>query len=63
MLMNILLDHYMLIYDENQYVAEILDFFIFEFKKEKFTCCIFLIFITHADKQNQHDQLKTIDAL
>jgi hypothetical protein len=62
-LMNILLDYYMLTHSSDQCAAEIFNLFIFEFKKEKFTCCMSLIFITCADKQNQHDQLKIIDAL
>ena len=62
-LMNILLEHYILICDNNQHAAEISDFFIFEFKKEESTWYMFLIFIICAGKQNQHDQLKIIDAL
>ena len=63
MLMNILLNHYMLICNEDWCAAEISDFFIFKFKKKKFIYCIFLIFIIWADKQNQHDQLKIINTL
>ena len=51
--MNILLDHYMLTHDKDQHAAEISDFFIFEFKKEKSTYYMFLIFTTHTGKQNQ----------
>ena len=52
MLMNILLKHYMLIYDDNWHTVEISNLFIFEFKKKEFIWCMSLIFITCADKQN-----------
>ena len=63
MLINILLDYYMLICNNNQHAAKISDLYIIEFKKEKSTCCMSLIFITHIDKQNQHNQLKIINVL
>ena len=51
-LMNILLNYYMLTYDKDWHAAKISNLFIFEFKREKFICYISLIFIIHADKQN-----------
>ncbi len=50
--MNILLDYYILTYNNNQCVAKISDFFIFEFKKKRSIYYILLIFIIYADKQN-----------
>ena len=52
MLVNILLDYYILTYDDDKCFAEISDLFIFEFKKKNLICCMFIIFIICADKQN-----------
>jgi hypothetical protein len=61
MLVDILLDHYMLTCGGDYYAAEISDLFIFEFKRKRPTCCMPLIFTTRAGKQNQHGRLETIN--
>ena len=53
----------MLIHGEDRRVIKILNLFIFKFKGEGPTRCMSLIFITRADKQNQHSQLEIISAL
>ena len=52
----------MLTYGGDRRAAKILDLFIFKFLDEGPTCCLPLIFITHARKQNQYGRLKTTRA-
>ena len=62
-LVDILLDHYILTHSSNRRFAEISDLFIFKFKREGPTHCMPLIFTIYTGKQNQHGCLKTIKAL